>query len=144
MTDKTPAISDPGVARVFASYPDDVRRCLLALRAVIFRVAQETEGVGAIEEALRWNQPSYLTPKTKSGTTVRIDQLEPGTGDYGLFVHCQTNLIDSFKERYGDMFEYDGNRALHFSVAQEVPEDELAHCIELALTYHLRKRARAI
>jgi hypothetical protein len=137
-------ISDAQLANVFSSYPDDVRDCLLTLRALILEVAGQTEGVGRVEEALRWGQPSYLTPETRSGTTIRIDGLEPESGKYALFVHCQTSLIESFKERYGETLQYDGNRALIFEVGQELPTEALAHCIEMALTYHLRKRASSI
>jgi hypothetical protein len=34
---------------------------LLVLREVIFDTVSEIEGVGKLEEALRWGEPSYLT-----------------------------------------------------------------------------------
>ena len=110
----------------------------------MFVVAEQTEGVGLVEETLKWGQPSYLTPVTKSGSTLRMDQLKSRPNAYALFFHCQTNLVESFEEKYGELFTYEGNRALHFDVANEIPSAELADCIEMALTYHLRKRARAL
>jgi len=67
-----------------------VRQRLLALRWLILDTAAATAGVGRIEEALKWGQPSYLTTNPKSGSTIRIDQVPPG--GYALYVHCQTNL----------------------------------------------------
>jgi hypothetical protein len=66
--------SSDEVEAVFAQYPDQVRERLLALRDLIFDTASHTKGVGEIEETLKWGQPSYLTIKPKSGTTIRIDQ----------------------------------------------------------------------
>jgi len=65
---------DPNVARRFASFPQDLRAPLLDLREMIFDIAQKTPGVGAIEETLKWGQPAYLTPVTKSGSTIRLGQ----------------------------------------------------------------------
>ena len=54
---------------VLSGYPAALRDALLELRALILEVALETEAVGRLEETLKWGQPSYLTPATKSGTT---------------------------------------------------------------------------
>ena len=59
---------DQAAAAVFASYPPALRKKLTALRTLIFDVAKKTEGVGALEETLRWNEPAYLTP-SKAGST---------------------------------------------------------------------------
>ena len=58
-----------------------------------------------------------------------------------MYVHCQTNLVSTFREIYPDSFSYEGNRSIVFDAADGLPEEELRHCISLALTYHLRKRA---
>src|SRR5262249_19134376 len=63
----------PAVKAKFATYAPAQRRQLEAMRALVLDVARATAGVGAIEETLKWGQPSYLTPETKSGTTIRID-----------------------------------------------------------------------
>ncbi len=136
---KRPPFADPDVASVFDGYSKAVRTKMLALRALIFDTAAKTDGVGTLEETLKWGQPSYLTSETKNGTTVRIDALKDAPGQYALFVHCQTNLVDTFKELYPDAMTYVGNRAIHFDAADELPEDALRHCIGLALTYHRNK-----
>lgn len=136
----TAAITSPDVAVVFASYEADIRYELLELRQLILDTAQETAGVGSIEEALRWGQPSYLTSETSSGSTIRI---APTNSDsvynYAMFFICHTNLVESFKDLFGDALTYDGNRALLFSVGASRPEEVLRTCISMALTYHLTR-----
>ena len=125
---------------VFAAYPAPVRAKLLALRRLIFDTAKATEGVGALQETLKWGQPSYLTPTTGSGSTIRIDQVKPAADQYAVYFHCQTNLVETFRELY-PAFSYSGNRAILLKVADRLPEAELRHCVALALTYHLSKRS---
>lgn len=124
---------------VFDAYPKVLRTDLLALRALILETAVATEGVGPLIETLKWGQPSYLPKRPRVGTTVRIDALKNSGDRYGLFVHCQTTLVRDIRERYGDLFAYDGNRALLFRAGEPVPRDVLRHCIAMALTYHLRR-----
>lgn len=128
------------VAAVFASYADDVRSELLSLRQLIFDTAAETAGVGAIEETLKWGQPSYLTSETRSGSTVRIAPTgSNSTHDYAMYFICHTNLIERFKLLFGDVFRYDAERGLLFEVGESIPEAELQECVAMALTYHLDK-----
>jgi hypothetical protein len=42
--------AEPAVAAVFAAYPAALRKCLLALRELVFDVAARTDGVGALTE----------------------------------------------------------------------------------------------
>ena len=128
------------VAVVFDGYSKSLRSRLLALRELIFTVAARTPGVGEIEEALKWGQPSYLTTETKSGSTIRLGAIPADPGKYALYCHCQTTLIETFKERYGTIFCYEDNRALVFSQSDRLPIKAVSGCIELALTYHLQKR----
>jgi hypothetical protein len=132
--------SDPAVAAVFAAYPKPVRAKLLALRRLIFETAKQTAGVGRLEETLKWGQPSYLTPETKSGSTIRIDQLKPAAGGYAVYFHCQTDLVETFRELYPSEFSYGGNRSILLDADRDVPEPALRHCVALALTYHRSKR----
>lgn len=136
----TPRSSTPAVAQAFAAFPADVRPKLRALRTLIYATARRTPGVGSLEETLKWGQPSYLTTATKSGSTIRLDAVRAVPGRYALYVHCQTTLLATFREKFGAAFSYEGNRALLFDAATPVPEQELTACITLALTYHLKKR----
>lgn len=134
-----PKFSGAAVAEVFATYLPAQRKRLNELRDIIYQVAATTEGVGAIDEALRWQQPSYLTPETGSGSTVRIDAIKGQQDKYAMYFHCQTGLVDQFKLLYPKLFKFEGKRAIIFNVAHELPQAELRHCVSLALTYHLRK-----
>lgn len=131
--------ADPAVASVFKAYPAEVRRRLMALRALVFDTAAATDGVGRLTETLKWGQPSYLTQETGSGSTVRIDRLKKGDG-YAVYFHCQSGLVGQFKAIYPDTFCYDGKRALVFGTKDRLPKRALAHCIGLALTHHLRRK----
>lgn len=131
----------PLVAETFGTYEPDVRDALLKLRGIVFETAEETDGVGELEETLKWGQPSYLTSQSRSGSTIRIAPLGPDDAhDYAMFFICHTNLVDRFEVLFGDTFVYASNRALLFSLGDELPIDELRQCITLALAYHLNKR----
>lgn len=134
-TGKFKKFGDPAVAAIFAGYSANVRRKLLVLRQLIFDTASATEGVGELEETLRWGEPSYLTTQTRSGSMVRINAtgLE---GRYAMYFHCQTNLVETFRDRYADKFTFEKNRAIVFENGDAVAVKELRHCIALALTYH--------
>ncbi len=129
---------DAAVAATFKAYPAGIRARLMALRELVFDTAARTPGVGRLTEALKWNQPSYLTEETGSGTTVRIDRLKAGDG-YAAYFHCQSGLVEQFRELYPDTFRYEGKRAIVFKSADRLPVRALRHCIALALTHHARK-----
>ena len=133
-------IENSEVAAVFETYPKEIKSKLMFLRQLIFDVASRTNGVGKLEETLKWGQPSYLTTQTQSGSLVRIDQIKSQEGKYAMFFHCQTTLVDTFKEMYRGQFEFGGNRSIIFSLKDKVPVEELSHCVSMALTYHLNKK----
>ena len=112
---------------------------MLALRRLILDTAKATEGVGTVEETLKWGQPSYLTAQTKSGSTIRIDQVKPAADQYAVYFHCRTNLVETFRELYPKL-RFEGNRAILLDARERLPEAALRHCVALALTYHLRRR----
>jgi Domain of unknown function (DU1801) len=136
-------VSDPAVDAVFKAYPKAIRTKLLALRRLILDTAKSTRGVGRLEETLKWGQPSYLTPETKSGSTIRIDQVKTAANQYAVYFHCQTALVATFRELYPEDFSYGGNRSILLNAEDTIPEPALRHCLALALTYHLNKRKAA-
>jgi hypothetical protein len=137
--EKRPGVPKSEIDAVFSAYPRQVRVKLLALRQLIFDTAKTTSGVGALEEALKWGQPSYLTTESKSGSTIRIDQVKAKAGQYAVYFHCQTDLVATFRELYPEL-RYSGNRAVLLDAGEKLPEAALRHCVALALTYHARKR----
>jgi hypothetical protein len=132
--------ADPAVAAVFGAYPKPLQTRLLALRRLILDTAKVTKGVGALEETLKWGQSSYLTTATKSGSTVRIDRIKSATDRYAVFFHCQTDLVETFRQLYPTELNYGGNRSILLDAEDPMPEAALRHCVALALTYHLRKK----
>lgn len=137
MTFAPPASKE--VSAAFLKLPVALRGILHPVRDLIFETATRTPESGRVVEALKWGQPSYLTEKPKSGTTLRLGPAPDNPARGALFVHCSTTLIADFQARYGDLFEYSGNRALVLPTDPRKCRDALMHCIALGLTYHSRK-----
>ena len=131
------------VARTFDAYPPAMRRKLLTLRALIFKTAAATDGVGEIEETLKWGEPAYVTSQSRSGSTIRIDWKRAQPARYAMYFHCQTNLVETFRTLFPRDFAFEGNRAIVFDSDAKVPADALSFCIAAALTYHRRKNSRS-
>lgn len=129
-------IKNPDVAEVFNNYPEHIRRKMVFLRQLILDTAAETERVSTVNETLKWGEPSY---RAKGGSTIRMDWKSSKPDQYFMYFHCKTRLVDTFKELYRDKLKFEGNRAIVFNEDDEVPVDELIHCISLSLTYHRRK-----
>ena len=124
------------VAAVYLGFPDKIVGDLLLLRSLILTTHSDTPRAGNIVEDLRWGQPSYLTIKPVTGSTVRI-----GAGKCGrpaMFFHCQSRLIETFRSQYGPVFEFEGNRALIVTSTIDKVQMALADCIAQALTYKLK------
>lgn len=131
--------SNSDVEAKFDAFPEKERVGLLQLRALILETADQLPNVGAVEETLKWGQPSYVTTPTKlgkpkSGSPIRLGI--PKTGGFGIYTHCQTTLISDFQNLFPDDFTYEGNRAIHFDNADQMPLDKLRLFISSALTYH--------
>ncbi|MEX0305703.1 MAG: DUF1801 domain-containing protein [Leisingera sp.] len=117
--------------------PDpQARDGLLALRRLIFETAAGTPEVGRIEEALRWGQPSYLTPERKTGSTIRIGV--PKAARFALFVHCQSRLIPEFAAAFPAWDRFEGTRAVLFDDPAEIEPIRHGWLIKRALTYRIR------
>lgn len=127
------------VATAFDGFSVAGREVLLTVRHLIFQTAASNPSIGPLTETLKWGEPAYLTETSKSGSTLRM-AWKPAKPDHGaLFFNCKTTLIDSMREIYPDTFTYQANRALLFRLDQPLPNNALAHCIEMALTYHKKQ-----
>lgn len=132
--------ADGRVERAFRAFDRPARDHLLRIRDLIFATAASTPGVGTLEETLKWGQPAYLTPETKSGSTVRLGVPKSTVYDCAMFVHCQSQLAERFEDQYPGLFAFEGQRALLFRSDDPIPTHALGHCIAMALTYHKRRR----
>ncbi|QTD54776.1 DUF1801 domain-containing protein [Parasphingorhabdus cellanae] len=128
----------PQTQLVFDNLPKATAARLIKLRALIFDTAADNPAIGPLEETLKWGEPAYLTSATKSGTTVRINRHKKSDGQYAIYVHCQTNLVERYKQLYSDVLTFEGSRAIVFDVDQAIPTEAVKHCLTMALTYHLR------
>ena len=132
----------PHVSAVFDALPADLRARLLELRRLILATAATTDGVGEIEETLKWGEPAYLTARSRSGSTIRIGPVRGSTEEYALFFNCQTSLVETFRHWFPSQLRFEGNRAIVFRVPDRLPEEPVVDCIVAALTYHRTKPGR--
>ena len=117
----------------FQTYPKNIRPKMDYLRKLIIETAHENSTIEAVEETLKWNEPSYLV---KKGSTLRIDWKAKTPNQYAMYFKCTSKLVLTFKEVYGDLFNYEKNRAIVFKLDDKIPVKELKTCIEAALQYH--------
>lgn len=124
------------IDQLFSNYPASAQIKLRELRELIFEVAKHTKGVGQLKECLKWNELSFVTTETGSGSTFRIDWKEKDPSRYHIYFNCQTKLIAIFKELFPDDFSYGGNRCISLDLKRAIPKRKLSKCIEIALTYN--------
>jgi len=128
--------SEQSVLKVFDLYPEHIQEKMYVLRDLIYATATRI-GVGAgLKETLKWGEPSYLC---KTGSIIRIHWREEDSEFYRMFFHCQTSLISTFRELYSGVFDFEGNRAIRFSIDKGPNLELLENCIEASLGYHLLK-----
>jgi len=131
----------PQVNAVYNAFPKKAQNRLKELRALIFAEAEANPAIGPLTETLKWGEPSYLTEKTKSGTTIRLAWKPAKPDQCALLVNCQSTLVSDWRELYGSVFKFEGKRAIIFDLNAPYPADAVRHCIALALTYHLNRAA---
>lgn len=125
--------TNPAVQEVFDRYPPTVRKKMMALRELILETARETEGIIAVEETLKWGEPSYLT---KNGSTLRMGWKPKLPEHYALYFKCTSRLVETFRALFRDTFQFERNRAILFPLKNRIPVEEVKKCIRAALTYH--------
>jgi hypothetical protein len=130
----------PDVEAAFQAFPPEVRHRLTEVRAMISGVAREDARVGTITETLKWGEPAYLTEATGSGSTVRLGWPRKTPDRAAIYFICHTRLVDTFRERFGGLFEYETDRAVLLPLVGELDRAPLEFMLSMALTYHLRRR----
>jgi len=127
---------DPKALLKFNDYPNNIKPKMDYLRSLILETAEELDTVINLEETLKWGEPSYLT---KKGSTIRIDWKTKSPDQYAIYFKCTSKLVLTFREIFGDLFNYENNRAIIFKLDEKPPKEELKSCIAMALQYHLVK-----
>mgnify|MGYP003649383659 FL=1 len=139
MTDKIPQQT----LAAWNDFPDALAERLIALRQLVLEVAGDNPAIGPLEETLKWGEPAFLTSVTGAGTTIRINRHKKRDDKYAFYVHCQTDLVERYRQLYRDRLNFDGNRAVVLDVKDELPVESIRHCLAMALTYHLRDSGQA-
>lgn len=124
-------LSGMSVQSTFDSYPAAARKRLSQIRNLIYEIAQDLDT--HVEETLKWGEPAYLP---KGGSTVRLAWKASNPNVCTIFVHCQTRLVETYREIYPDAFDYEGKRAVHIPLQGKLEKGPLRHCLTLAMTYH--------
>lgn len=127
------------VAVAYDAFPPAARAKLLELRALVFRTAADTPGVGPLREALRWGEPAFLTAPGV-GSTVRLAWKPRRPEMVGVYFVCRTGLVDRFRDMFPTSLEYEGDRTILLEIAAATPEPELQACLRAALTYRLARK----
>ena len=126
---------NPAIENTIDDYPEKAKAKFYEIRSLILEVARDN-GLGDIDETLKWGQPSYLS---KSGSTIRLDWQQKTPNSISVFFNCKTILVETFKEVFGESLVYEGNRIVLVPLDKECPQ-ELETCILMALNYHKLKR----
>lgn len=118
------------VFTLYDQYSVEQKQKLFELYELILSASEEE-----LVQSLKWNQLSFAS---KQGTPVRIDRFSEN--EVALFVPCQTTLVEEWRELFRDELKFSGNRAIVFSVDEELPVDALKVCLQMAFNYHRGKR----
>lgn len=122
-----------------ALWPQKAKTRFYDIRAVILGSVADIDDIALIE-TLKWGQPAWHPDKPTVGSTLRVAWQQKHPDQIGLFVNCNTTLADRMRSLYPNSFAFEGKRALLLSLDAPLPEQAIAHCAVLTLTYH-RKSA---
>ncbi len=129
--------TNPEFEAKILSYPERVRPKMEYLRELVLQTAKEMPEINELEETLRWGEPSFIT---EIGSTLRMDWKEKTPDQYQMYFKCTSRLVETFKQVFGDLFEYEKHRAIVFKLDDEIPVAELKKCIAATLKYHRVKK----
>ncbi|PHS12658.1 MAG: hypothetical protein COA86_18180 [Kangiella sp.] len=128
---------DLEIKNKFSDYPTEIRTRMLYLRSLIIDTYKQNnekkKNKNTFQECLKWGEPSYLF---KFGSTIRIDWKFKNPKFLNIYFNCQSLLVETFREVYGEELTFEKNRAILINVDKKFPEKILAHCFELTMNYH--------
>ncbi len=126
-------LNKPLGIRLSYPYPEHIRPKMQFLRELVIETAKEIPEIKELEETLKWGEPSFIA---KKGSTLRMDWKAKTPGQYQMYFKCTSRLVETFKLVFGELFEYEKNRAIIFQLDEEIPVAELKACIAATLMYH--------
>lgn len=118
---------------LYSKYSALEKQKLTEMQDLIHKVADESDI--DITESVKWGQLSFATP---NGTPIRIDKFSDT--QVALFVHCQTDLIETWRSLFSDTLQFSKNRAIIISLDEPLPEEQLKICIDQAFNYHSKSQ----
>ncbi len=125
--------TSPEFESKLSSYPKYIRPKMQYLRDLVLETAEEIPDIKELDETLKWGEPSFIS---KIGSTLRMDGKEKTANQYQLYFNCSSRLVETFKLIFGDLFEYEKNRAIIFRMDEDIPVVALKECIATILMYH--------
>ena len=134
MNRPAPPPAEP-IRNAIAAYPEPARNRFLELRTIIYNCAERL-AVGPLEETLKWGQPAY---RLSTGSTLRLGYSVKNPDVLSIYFNCNTKLVRTFRELFGDDLAIKGNRELQIPVEGEWPERIVEECIRKTLEYHRLK-----
>tara|TARA_R110002094_G_scaffold23868_14_gene36157 strand:- start:1518 stop:1952 length:435 start_codon:yes stop_codon:yes gene_type:complete len=131
----------PLLSRI-SRWSEPAQQKLWHCRAMFHEIAEKA-GVGALDETLKWGQPSWRPTKPRTGSTLRMDWNPKFPDRLSLFVDCKTDLAARMQTLYPDLPENDGQRHLAIDLYAPLPEQAITHLADMTFTYHRTKARRA-
>lgn len=124
--------TDPRIDAAFDAYPTSVKAKMERLRALVHETAAAIP-LDHLEETVKWGEPSFISTH---GSTLRMDWKAKKPNQYAMYFKCTSRLVETFQQVFGATFNYEGKRAIIFTLDQDIPTKELKQCITATLLYH--------
>ena len=61
-----------------------------------------TDEISGVGETPKLGKPAYLLVNARTGSTIGLGQVREAPDACALLVHCQTNLVDTYRGLFGD------------------------------------------
>ncbi|MGM0219324.1 DUF1801 domain-containing protein [Enterococcus sp. AZ126] len=119
------------VPSIYSDYSQNEQDKIQEIIGVIVSVSEDLNI--ELTTSIKWNQLSF---SCQNGTPIRVDRFSEGV--IGIFVHCQTTLVEEWREIFGGTMLYSKTRAILLDSNKLLPEKELEMCIQMALNYKKR------
>tara|TARA_R110002094_G_scaffold33089_2_gene45608 strand:+ start:2474 stop:2896 length:423 start_codon:yes stop_codon:yes gene_type:complete len=125
-----------------ATWSGPAQRRLWACRALFHDIARNRD-LGALDETLKWGQPSWRPRRPRTGSTLRVGWDASDPSNLAFFVDCKTDLAARMHDIYPNLSGNDGRRRIAVDLAAPFHEQAIAHLAEMTFSYHLSRRQTA-
>lgn len=119
-----------------AQWSDPARDALWVCRTIYHDTASDL-GIGALDETLKWQQPSWRPVRPRTGSTLRMGWDPQLPERLAFFVDCKTDLASRMRDIYSDFGENDGQRKISADLTRPLPQDAISHLAHMTFSYHL-------